>query len=71
MFNFYHRKNSPKSNKGIYPKILVRDIKNLPLKREDFELENKINDTAKDIYFNGYSEKKQKVLDKYLSLIHI
>lgn len=70
VFNFYHRKNSPKSNKGIYPKILVRDIKNLPLKREDFELENKINDTAKDIYFNGYSEKKQKVLDKYIYLLY-
>ena len=45
----------------------MRDIKNLPL--EDFELENKINDTAKDIYFNGYSE-KTKVLDKYIYLLY-
>lgn len=32
LMNFYHKKNSPKSNKGLFPKMLIRDVRNLPIK---------------------------------------
>lgn len=32
LFSFYHFENSPKSKKGMFPKILVDDIRKLPIK---------------------------------------
>lgn len=32
LLSFYHNKTSPKANKGLFPKILVNDVKNLPIK---------------------------------------
>ena len=31
LIGFYHKNISPKSNKGLFPKILINDIKNLPI----------------------------------------
>lgn len=40
LLSFYHNTTSPKANKGLFPKILVSDIKKLPIKYvEAFEEE--------------------------------
>ena len=31
LLGWYHNKTSPKANKGLFPKILVNDVRNLPL----------------------------------------
>ncbi|WP_373470610.1 Eco57I restriction-modification methylase domain-containing protein [Carnobacterium alterfunditum] len=44
MMNFYHKKNSPKSNKGSFPKMLIKDAKEMPIKiGSDEEIEEVIN----------------------------
>lgn len=43
LLSFYHNKTSPKANKGLFPKILVNDVRNLPIKiREGSLRENLI-----------------------------
>lgn len=32
LLSFYHNKTSPKANKGLFPKILVNDVRKLPIK---------------------------------------
>lgn len=36
LLSFFHFNNSPKANKGIFPKILVKDVRSLPIKAIDF-----------------------------------
>ena len=31
LLGWYHNKTSPKANKGLFPKILINDVKNLPI----------------------------------------
>ena len=35
LMSYYHINTSPKANKGLFPKILVNDIRNLPIKLTD------------------------------------
>ena len=39
---FYHTYTSPKANKGLFPKILVDDVRNLPIIGLEEENYNKI-----------------------------
>lgn len=32
LMNFYHKKNSPKANKGEFPKMLIKDVREMPIK---------------------------------------
>lgn len=32
LFTFYHFSSSPKANKGLFPKILVADVRKMPIK---------------------------------------
>lgn len=32
LIGWYHNKTSPKANKGLFPKILINDIRNIPIK---------------------------------------
>ena len=32
LMTYYHNKISPKANKGLFPKILVKDVRNLPIR---------------------------------------
>lgn len=36
LMTFYHKSTSPKSNKGLFPKILVNDVRHLPIRPIDF-----------------------------------
>ena len=31
LIGWYHANTSPKANKGMFPKVLIRDIRNIPL----------------------------------------
>jgi len=33
LIGWYHNKTSPKANKGLFPKILVNDVRNIPIKK--------------------------------------
>jgi type I restriction-modification system DNA methylase subunit len=37
LIGWYHNKTSPKANKGLFPKILINDIRNIPLVEESVE----------------------------------
>ena len=37
LLGWYHNKTSPKANKGLFPKILVNDVRNLPVKEISLE----------------------------------
>lgn len=43
LMSFYHCANSPKSGKGLFPKILVNDVRKLPIKKSDDMMKNKIS----------------------------
>lgn len=32
LLNYFHRKNSPKANKGDFPKMLIKDVREMPIK---------------------------------------
>lgn len=49
LMNFYHKKNSPKSNKGLFPKLLIRDVRNLPIKLTDENTSMELIDLAKEM----------------------
>lgn len=40
LLSFYHNKTSPKANKGLFPKILVNDVRKLPIRRTEGNLYN-------------------------------
>ena len=45
----YHRETSPKSKKGLFPKILVNDVRNLPVKDVERSAQEPIIKAAKRI----------------------
>ena len=49
LFSFYHIKTSPKANKGLFPKILVSDIKRLPINYNDEYAEELIDLVKKQL----------------------
>ena len=49
LMNFYHKKNSPKSNKGLFPKMLIRDVRNLPIKLTSKSTTSTLINLAKEL----------------------
>ena len=49
LLSFYHIETSPKSKKGLFPKILVNDVRMLPIKTGDLESEKEIAQLARQI----------------------
>lgn len=43
LISFYHKNTSPKANKGLFPKILVNDIRKLPIYVKQHEINDKIS----------------------------
>lgn len=49
MMNFYHRKHSSKANKGAFPKMLIKDVREMPIKiGREYDVQ-KIIDLVRDI----------------------
>lgn len=44
LLSFYHINSSPKAKKGLFPKILVNDVRNLPIYDKESPLNSKIID---------------------------
>jgi hypothetical protein len=42
LLSFYHRMNSPKANKGLFPKILVNDIRKLPINTTNYRIQSQV-----------------------------
>jgi adenine-specific DNA-methyltransferase len=47
LLSFYHNKTSPKANKGLFPKILVNDVRNLPIKHQEGSLRDTLIEKVK------------------------
>ena len=70
LITFYHFNSSPKSSKGIFPKLLIDDIKRLPIIDADKETISKINELVKSILSkkakNEDTNSMQKEIDKII-----
>lgn len=62
LFSFYHNTTSPKANKGLFPKILVSDIKKLPIKYDE-AFEEEITNCVKQ-QLTEFSNQVDSTLDK-------
>lgn len=62
MMTFYHIKSSPKSNKGMFPKILVADVRKLPITIGTQNEVEKISQLVKENLSN-YSIENDKKID--------
>ncbi|WP_117880492.1 Eco57I restriction-modification methylase domain-containing protein [Aureibaculum luteum] len=60
---FYHFNSSPKATKGAFPKILVEDVKNFPLKIIDEKVESKIEKIVKEIILKGYDNSRENLVE--------
>jgi len=46
LLSWYHRKRNPKAQKGLFPKVLVSDLKTLPIR--DVQVSNRVDVAAHD-----------------------
>ena len=68
LFTFYHLCVSPKANKGLFPKILVSDVKKLPIKYEptfEFPIVERVK-----ILLAQYSERIDSEIDQLVYEIY-
>lgn len=68
LISFYHMKSSPKAGKGLFPKILVSDVRKLPIKINE-ELSGKIVSCVEAL-LNSYSETLDKEVDSCVYQIY-
>ncbi len=47
LISFYHNITSPKANKGLFPKILVNDVRNIPINNLNYKIMYEISFKAK------------------------
>ena len=50
LLSYYHIKFSPKAQKGIFPKILVNDVRNIPIKKPNETSGSVIEEQVKKIF---------------------
>ena len=67
LLGWYHNKTSPKANKGLFPKILVNDVRNLPLVNISLEKQQPFIEKADKMLFlnkelQDLSQKFQRML---------
>ncbi len=49
LISWYHLKCSPKAQKGLFPKVLVSDLKKLPISLGDTAIQNQISDAVRQV----------------------
>mgnify|MGYP002528272259 FL=1 len=69
LMSFYHIKSSPKSNKGMFPKILVADVKKIPIKVGTQDEIKKISLLVKKNLQN-YNEQNDNEIDEIVYKIY-
>ena len=73
LLGWYHNKTSPKANKGLFPKILVNDVRNLPVKEISLEAQKPFIEKADKMLFlnknlQELSQKFQRLLIRKFEL---
>ena len=73
LLGWYHNKTSPKANKGLFPKILVNDVRNLPVKEISLEAQQPFIEKADKMLFlnknlQELSKKFQRLLTRKFEL---
>lgn len=72
LISYYHNKTSPKANKGAFPKILVNDVRNIPIKLcNDKNIEDRIINLVKKIIEEDNSIKREEISLKIDELIYL
>ena len=69
LITFYHFNSSPKSSKGIFPKLLIDDIKRLPIIDADKETISKINKLVKSILNKKENNEDTNLIQKEIDKI--
>ena len=67
LLGWYHNKTSPKANKGLFPKILVNDVRNLPVKEISLEAQQPFIEKADKMLF--LNKNLQKLSQKFQRLL--
>ena len=71
MYTFFHFNFSPKSSKGLFPKLLVNDIKNLPIPKIDSNIDNTLKGLVSnqmESYSNDVDSQIDKIIYKLFNL---
>ena len=67
LLGWYHNKTSPKANKGLFPKILVNDVRNLPVKEISLEAQKPFIEKADKML--ALNKKLQEISQKFQRMI--
>ena len=67
LIGWYHNKTSPKANKGLFPKILVNDVRNLPIKEISLEAQQPFIEKADKML--SLNKDLQSMISKFQRLI--
>ena len=63
--SFYHNMVSPKASKGLFPKILVNDVRSIPINTSDQVIIERISDNVKQMLTNdNYSKSIDETIDE-------
>ncbi len=71
LYTFFHFNFSPKSSKGLFPKLLVNDIKNLPIPKIDSNIDNTLKGLVSnqmESYSNDVDSQIDKIIYKLFNL---
>ena len=65
LMSFYHNMVSPKASKGLFPKILVNDVRSIPINTSDQVIIERISDNVKQMLTNdNYSKSIDETIDE-------
>lgn len=67
LMGWYHNKTSPKANKGLFPKILINDVRKLPIK--DIPLSDQQPFIKKADLMLSLNKDLQSIVSKFLALL--
>jgi hypothetical protein len=74
LLSYYFINMCPKAQKGLFPKILIRDVKSLPIKRIDFDVNPLNRNMTLENFIANFEEKYRQPnisLDTFNSLFEI
>ncbi len=63
LMSFYHNMTSPKASKGLFPKILVNDVRKIPIKTNDSDIMAKISELVKRMLNDPLDRETDKKID--------
>lgn len=64
LMSFYHNMTSPKASKGLFPKILVNDVRKIPIKTGDENTMMAIAEHVKTLLADPHNSNSEKAIDE-------